>query len=259
MDLETTRLNVSDGVATLTLNRPGKLNAISTTLAADLGVSLQEAVNAAARVIVVHGEGKAFCAGADIEEASAVSSVASSMAFLDSVRRSFVALRDCPVPTIAAVHGAAMGGGCEVALACDIRIADATARFGLPEVKIGALPAGGGMARLPSLIGTARTKELVFTGTPIDGETAERYGLVNQVTGPGDHLREALEMAAAIAKNSGITLRLAKRAIDAGADADPRVADEVELFATVAAFGTADRAEGMAAFLDKRAPRFEEG
>lgn len=247
---------VRGAVALIALNRPDRLNALSR----ELGEAIVDAFSEAeaddnVRVVVLHGRGRAFCAGADIGEARNVDGVVDAYRYLNAVRPTFERVASTPLPTIAALHGLALGGGLELALACDLRIASAGTKLGLPETKIGALPGGGGLSRLPLLVGPARAKEMVFCGEQITAETAREDGLVNRVV-DGDHVDAAVDWAQQIAAMPAVALTLAKRVIDRGVTTDGRSASDLELLATTILFGTDDRREGMEAFLKKRAPRF---
>lgn len=239
-------------IAVIALNRPDRLNALNAELGRDLRAAFDRAEDDhAIRAVVLHGRGRAFCAGADIAEARSVDGVVDALAFLRRVRPIFDRVAAAKIPTIAALHGFAFGGGLELALACDLRVAASGTRVGLPETKIGALPAGGGLARLPRIVGTARAKELVFGGEPICDATALAYGLFNRVV-DNDHVAEAVNWAEEIGRQPPVAIALAKRVIDQGASTDFATAYELELLATTIVFGTDDRREGMAAFLEKR-------
>jgi enoyl-CoA hydratase len=205
--------------------------------------------------VVVTGAGdKAFVAGADIGEFAERTPIQQRAAM--EGRRVFDVVATFPKPTIAAINGYALGGGCELALACDLRVAARSARFGQPEVNLGILPGGGGTQRLPRLVGSGRAMRLILTGELIDAETAERIGLVDEVV-DDDTLRErAAALADRIAGHSPVALRLIKEAVRAAAEMPltAGLAFERELFVT--AFSSEDRTEGVAAFLEKRSPDF---
>jgi enoyl-CoA hydratase len=245
-----------NAVAVLALNRPERLNAINHQTVRELGVALDRAEqDKHVRVIVVHGRGRIFCAGGDIHTAGEVDGVVEALDYLVEIRPLFDRMSASRLPTIAAVHGAALGGGLELALACDLRVATRDTAIGLPEVTIGALPAGGGLTRLTRIVGPAWAKEIVFTGNPLSAERGLEIGLVNRVT-DGDHLEAALEWANEIAGRPPMAIGLAKRVIDRATTTDAQSASELELLATTILFGTDDRREGMAAFVEKRAPEF---
>lgn len=244
-------------VALLTLARPEVLNALDrATLECLLGHARSMAASQDLRAVVLTGEGRAFAAGADIAQMRSMDPQA-ALAFSELGHRALAALEALPFPTIAAVNGFALGGGCELACACDWIYASARARFGQPEVGLGLVPGFGGTSRLPRRVGVAWAKELVTTGEPIDAETAQRIGLVNRVFAPEELLNAALRVGEAIARKGPRAVALAKRILEDGQDADIRVAHALEQSAFGFVFSTADRAEGMDAFLEKRAPNFK--
>jgi len=244
-------------VALLTLQRPDVLNALNRALL----TTLRDTVRGLAeepdlRAVVVTGAGRAFAAGADIAEMRALSPLEAE-AFARLGHEAFGALEALPVPTIAAVNGFALGGGCELACACDWIYAARRARFGQPEVNLGLIPGFGGTSRLLRRVGVAWGKELVLTGEPIGTEIAERIGLVNRVFEDAEALlAAALEAAATIAKKGPVAVAAAKRVMQEGQDADQRVAHALEQAAFGAVFATDDKNEGTAAFLDKRDAKF---
>jgi enoyl-CoA hydratase/carnithine racemase len=244
--LLTTRI---DGVAWLTLNRPAQRNAISFALRAALEETLAALdEDDTIRVVVLTGAGSAFCAGVDLKEAPPASDP------LETKPITF-ALDRFGKPAIAAINGPAVGGGLELALAADLRIAASTATFALPEVKLGSLPGSGGTQRLAHAASAAVAAKMVFTGAPIDSAEALRCGLVSDVVEP-DALRPFAEsLAGAIAANAPLSLRAAKIALRAQRGTDTGVGVERALWAFLST--TSDRAEGRAAFREQRPPRFE--
>lgn len=248
-------------IGLIQFNRPARLNAISEQLSNEVQDALGrlEEPEAGYRAVVLAGKGRAFCAGADIGEARAIEGVAAALIDLDRIRSIFSAVAAFPLPTVAAVHGLALGGGFELALACDFRVMDQDTQLGLPELKIGALPAGGGMSRLSEVVGVARTKQIVMGAQPIDVAEAYGFGLVNQVVRGGDVVEEALSFAEVFATKPATTLRLAKRAVEQAAATNGQASRELATLATAAAYGTADKVEGMRAFLEKDNPRFTGG
>jgi enoyl-CoA hydratase len=244
-------------VALLTLSRPDVLNALDAELlTALLGQAGALAADDGVRAVVITGEGRAFCAGADIAAMRRMSPLEAE-AFSRLGHGALGALESLPVPTLAAVNGFALGGGCELALACDIVYASAKARFGQPEVKLGLIPGFGGTSRLSRRVGTAWAKELVLGGEPIPAELAREIGLANRVFEPDALMPAALELAEAIAARGPVAVRQAKRVIQEGADADVRVAHALEQQAFALTFASRDRTEGIDAFLEKRDPKFE--
>jgi enoyl-CoA hydratase/carnithine racemase len=166
-------------------------------------------------------------------------------------------LQRLPQPVIAALRGYVLGGGLELALACDLRVADETAQLGLPEIRLGVFPAGGGTQRLSRLIGAPRAKELMLLGEPIDVHEAQRLGLVNRVVPPGEALDAALDLARNIAERPGLAVRAIKRAVDGGLEEGPERGEELEREQISRLYGSHDAREGVAAFLERRPPRFE--
>jgi len=251
------RLEQRGPVALLTLARPEALNALDrATLECLLGQIQRVASADDVHALVLTGEGRAFSAGADITEMRRMDPEA-ALAFSELGHRALAALEALPFPTIAAVNGFALGGGCELACACDWIYASARARFGQPEVALGLLPGFGGTSRLPRRVGVAWAKELVTTGEPVDAETGQRIGLVNRVFSPEELLNAALRVGEVIARKGPRAVALAKRILQGGQDADVRVAHALEQSAFGFVFSTRDRAEGIEAFLEKRAPKFK--
>jgi len=253
---EPVRFERRGAVALLTLARPEVLNALDrATLECLLGHALSVASAHDVRALVLTGDGRAFAAGADIAEMRAMDPQA-ALAFSELGHRALAALETLPFPTIAAVNGFALGGGCELACACDWIYASARARFGQPEVGLGLVPGFGGTSRLPRRVGLAWAKELVTTGEPIDAETAQRIGLVNRVFPPDEVLNAALRAGETIARKGPRAVALAKHILEGSQDTDIRVAHALEQSVFGFVFSTTDRAEGMDAFLEKRAPKF---
>lgn len=257
MSFETLSVGAADGVATIMVDRPEKRNALNTLVRRELTAALDDLESRDdVRVVVITGAGdRAFVAGADIGEFAERTAIEQRAAM--EGRRVFTVLAEFPKPTIASINGYALGGGCELALACDLRIAGRSARLGQPEVNLGILPGGGGTQRLPRLVGTGRAMRLILTGELIDAQEAERIGLVDEVV-DDDLLRDRTrELATSIARHSPIALKLIKQAVRAAAEMplSAGLALERELFIT--AFSSEDRGEGVAAFLEKRAPRFQ--
>lgn len=244
-------------VAVVTLNRPEVLNAFNTATAEALrDVFQQLRDDDALRAVVITGAGdRAFCAGADLKERDGMTDEAwmrQHRIFQDAFR----AVRECPVPTIAAVDGYALGGGCELALTCDLIVASERAVFGLPEVSRGIMPGLGATQYLPRLVGRSRAKELMFTGRRWSAQEAFDWGMVCRLTPPGDALAEALSLAQTIAQQAPIAVRQVKRAVDLGADLELHTALELALEAYAVLIPTEDRREGVRAFAEKRPPRF---
>ncbi|MGZ4632095.1 MAG: enoyl-CoA hydratase/isomerase family protein [Actinomycetes bacterium] len=242
-------------VVEIVLDRPAAHNALSTAMARELAAVTREvAADDGVRAVVLSSSSeKAFCVGADLKERNGFSD-AELMAQRPHFREAFGGVLDLPVPTIAAVHGFALGGGCEFALSCDLVVADETAVLGLPEVTVGVIPGGGGTQLLARRIGSSRAADLIFTGRRLDIDEAARLGLVDRRVPAGADREAALELATAIAANSPVGVRNAKRALRLGLDVDLATGLEVEDGAWRATAFSGDRAEGVAAFNEKRRP-----
>ncbi|MEC4019552.1 enoyl-CoA hydratase/isomerase family protein [Streptomyces sp. H27-D2] len=242
-------------VAELVLDRPKAMNAVSTEMARCLAEACETlAADASVRVVVLTStHERAFCVGADLKERNSFTD-AELMRQRPKARAAYTGVLELPMPTIAAVHGFALGGGFELALACDLIVADATAVVGLPEVSVGVIPGGGGTQLLPRRVGAARAAELVFTARRVPAGEARELGLVDQLAAEGEDRTAALELAARIAANSPVGLRAAKRALRLGHGLDLRAGLEVEDAAWRSVAFSGDRAEGVAAFNEKRTP-----
>ncbi|HDI07734.1 MAG TPA: crotonase [Candidatus Bathyarchaeota archaeon] len=246
-----------DGVAVITLNRPEALNAFNKDMVTEILEALKDAEeDEKVRVLVLTGAGKAFSAGADIKSMKGMTPLkARELSLMGN--KLCRALEDFGKPVIAAINGYALGGGLEVSMACDLRIASEKARMGQTEINIGLIPGWGGTQRLTRLIGKTRAKELVFTGKMIDAKTAEQWGLVNMVVPAEGFMEHVRQFAAELAKKAPVALRIAKSLIDNGLNVnlEAALALEREGFAVVAS--TEDLQEGVAAFMEKRKPEFK--
>jgi enoyl-CoA hydratase/carnithine racemase len=244
-------------VAELVLDRPKAMNAVSTDMARSIGGACAAlAADRDARVVVLtSSHERAFCVGADLKERNSFSDA-------DLVRQrpvtlgAYTGVLELPMPTIAAVHGFALGGGFELALSCDLIVADRTAVVGLPEVSVGVIPGGGGTQLLPRRVGAARAAELIFSARRVEAAEAAELGLVDLLVDEGRDRDEALALAARIAGNSPVGLRSAKRALRLGQGLDLRAGLDVEDAAWRATAFSGDRAEGVAAFNEKRKPQW---
>ena len=243
-------------VVTLTLNRPDKLNAIDSPMLDALEKSLAEIErDPEIRAVVLTGAGRAFSAGADIKEWTALAPLTFSRVWGQRGHALFDRLAALRPPVIAAINGIAFGGGLELALCADLRIASTAARFGLPEVTIGTVPGWGGTQRLPRLIGAGRAKHMIFSGQPIDAARAEVFGLVSELVEPEALLQRAQELAKSIAGNAPIAVQAAKRLVDAGLPTSPAAILEGDAGAMCG--NTDDAAEGRSSFLERRPPRYQ--
>jgi enoyl-CoA hydratase/carnithine racemase len=245
----------ADGIAEITLNRPEAMNSISSAMAAELTRACAELAAAPEVRVVVFGAAgeRAFCAGADLKERAGMTD-ADIMRQRPVIRAVFGALLALPQPAIAAVHGFALGGGCELALSCDLVVADETATFGLPEVTVGLVPGGGGTQLALRRLGPGRAADLVLTGRKVGIDEAMRLGLVDRRVPAGQDGPAALELAGQIAANSPVAVRAAKRAIRHGWGVSLEAGLDIEDAAWRTAALSADRREGIAAFVEKRKP-----
>ncbi len=246
---------IADGVVQLRLNRPERMNALGHDMSKRLLAAVENALASKVRAILVRGTGKSFCAGADLKERREMN--ADQRAAHNTAINTFLnALANAPVPTIAVINGLALGGGCELAMVCDMRVMAADATIGLTETRIGVIPGAGGTQRLPRFIGTAHALELMMTGEPITGTRAAQIGLVNWAV-PTDQLdAKAKSLASVIASRSPLGLRAIKRLVYEGAalPLDQGIQRERESLLQVLA--SKDYAEGLAAFAEKRLPKF---
>jgi enoyl-CoA hydratase len=249
------RVDLSESIATLTIDRPEVKNALDLATVGEIRAALQTlAMNAEAGVLIITGAGEAaFVSGADINDIRARGRDEGLAAINSSL---FAEIERFPRPTIAAINGYALGGGCELALACDIRIAADTAKFGQPELGLGIIPGAGATQRLPRIVGLGRAKHLILTGEIIDAKQALEIGLVSAVTPPGQLQIRARELAKKILRHGPLAARLAKIALNASARVDMDSGLLVETLAQALCYSSDDKAEGTAAFLEKRKPKF---
>ena len=254
---QTIRYEKQENIGIITIDRPEALNALNSTVILELiDVIGQVEQDGELRALIITGEGRSFVAGADIGEQCPMDLTAGR----NWGRRGSALMRrieKLEIPTIAAVNGFALGGGCELAMACDIIVASEKAKFGQPEVTLGITPGFSGSQRLPRRVGVAKAKELIFSGKMIKADEAERIGLVNAVFAPEELMNGALEMARSFTKNARIAAPYSKACIDRAMqmDIDDAIALENELFGMC--YATADQKEGMTAFLEKRPAKFE--
>ena len=255
MEYQFLKFEHNEGITVLKISAPKSLNALNSTILKELDDFVGN-LDAQTRVLIITGDGeKSFVAGADISEMAHLNEP-QGQEFGRLGAQVFRRIELLPIPVIAAVNGFALGGGCELAMACDIRIASSKAKFGQPEVGLGIIPGFSGTYRLPKLIGQGYAKEMIYTGKVIRADEALRIGLVNAVYEPEELMGKAMEMAAMMLKNAAIAIRLAKQSINEGydLDADAAIALENKLFGQC--FATKDQKEGMDAFLNKRPAAF---
>ena len=257
MDFETIIYEKEDNVAWITFNRPDKFNAQNQTLLNEVAAALEVANgDDEVQVIVLTGTGdKAFSAGADVNMFLDWTPV-SVIKWSKGSKRAYTYIREVPKPVIAMVNGLALGGGCEIAMSCDIIIASENARFGQPEISVGVIPGGTGTQILPRLVGEKKAREMIFTGDPISAAEALRIGLVNKVV-PPDKLRETVdELAKKLKSKSPAILKFAKLAVNKSLETPLSVGIECEADLFAMCFGTQDQKEGAKAFLEKRPPNY---
>jgi enoyl-CoA hydratase/carnithine racemase len=244
--------------ALVTLNRPEKHNALSLELLGRLRAVVDElGADADIRAVVVTGNPRGFSTGMDLDDLGRVSGVADTQRALAVPRDANAAIERCPKPVIAAIAGWCLTGGLELALACDVRIAADSARFGVTSARIGTVAGAGGTQRLPRLVGPGRAKELLFSAEPIDAAEALRIGLVNRVVPAGQEVEAALEMARLFARRAPLSLAFAKTAVNVGLTMPLEAALTFEIGLTTQLFTTEDRAEGLRAFHERREPDFK--
>jgi len=246
-----------DSIAVVTLTRPDRLNAIGSDTLAALDAALAELdADDSVRAFVVAGEGRAFCAGADIDELAGLDGAAGFAGFVHTFTDVLDRLEQHPKPSVAAVDGAAFGGGLELALACDLRVASGGARLGVPEIRLGLLPGAGGTQRLPRLLPRGVALQMLLTGTPLGAADAHRLGLVNELSGDAPARVVAERLARELAAGPPLALHAAKRLVQRGAGLPLADAFDLERETVSELFATDDAHEGLAAFRAKRAPAF---
>jgi enoyl-CoA hydratase len=254
MKLETLIFEKKDGIRIITLNRPERLNSINTQLISELeGLIAEINEDKEARVVILTGVGRAFCAGADVKQV-----IDPNAKKLPTGRNTFFSkLEDIKVPVIAAINGLCIGGGLEFALCCDFRITIDTAIFGAGEVNLGAIPGGGGTARLPRLIGPGRAKEFLYFGKNVDAQEAYRIGLVNKVVSPEALMDETMKWAKELETKAPLSLKMLKDCVNVGMQMDLSGALDYEGKCSEYLGNTEDLMEGMRAFAEKRKPEFK--
>mgnify|MGYP001319862932 CR=1 FL=1 len=248
----------NSAVAVITLNRPNHMNAISIKMLNELN-HLMDAMteNTDIAAVIITGGDKCFAAGADIQQVSRLDTPVAAHVFVSLAQIVMEKIEKFKMPVIAAINGIAFGGGCELTLACDIRLASEDALFALPEIKIGVIPGGGGTQRLPRLIGGGRAREMLFSGDPIDAREAYRIGLVNRVFSADSLMYEAQKMAVKFAGQPRLAMEANKAAVLTGMNMDQHSAMAYEARCFEFLFSTEDQKEGMRAFMEKRKPIFK--
>lgn len=258
MEFNTIRYEKENHIAIIILNRPKSMNAIDSIFIREFHQLFDEIKDDdEVGAVIITGSEKVFAAGADIKEIGGIGTPAEAHEFVNEVQSLFNKIESLEKPVIAAVSGLALGGGCELTLVCDIRIAAENSHFGLPEIKIGVLSGAGGTQRLPRLVGIGRAKEMLYTGDPIDAEEAYRVGLVNKVVPVESLLDEAKKMATELMKRPAYALKMIKACVNNGFNMDLRSALAYEARCFEFLFSTEDQKEGMKAFMEKRKPLFK--
>jgi enoyl-CoA hydratase/carnithine racemase len=259
MDYKTILYEKKDRIGTITLNRPKSMNSLSSELFRELDHVLTEIDrDDDVKVVILTGSEKFFAAGADIAEIGTIKTSLDAHRFLKDAQAVFNRIEDLEKPVIAAISGLALGGGCELTLACDLRIAADNTTFGQPEIKIGVIPGAGGTQRLPRIVGFTKAKELLYTGDFIDAQEAYRIGLLNKVVPVASLMDEARKMALKIARQPGVALTATKLAVNGGRNMDIKSAMAYEARCFEILFSTEDQKEGMKAFIEKRKPVFKD-
>jgi enoyl-CoA hydratase len=258
MNQQVLSVEEENGVAVWTLNRPDVMNSLNFPLLHALREQVESVrFNSKVRVVIITGAGeKAFCAGADLKERVSLSPE-QVKEYIFTIRNLFTSIEQLNKAVIAAVNGIALGGGTELALASDIRLASTNASLGLTETRLAIIPGAGGTQRLPRLVGRGKAKELIFTGRRVEAQEALRIGLVNQICDPGDLLAESKKVAALICETGPIAIEQAKYAINYGLETDIHTGLAIESNAYWVCIPTEDRLEGLAAFREKRKPVFK--
>ena len=258
MSFQTVELQIEGGIATITLNRPKALNALNLAMVGELGQAMRQfRDDPTVRVVIITGAGdKAFAAGADITEFTEMTPV-DAWTFTQQMQRVYLEIEQLPKPVIAAVNGYALGGGCELMMACDIAYASDRAKIGQPEINLGIIPGAGGTQRLARLIGKQRAKELVMTGDMISAQEAWNLGMLNKVVPSDTLMAEVRKLAEKLVAKGAVALKAAKEAIEEGCDIglERGLGIEGKLFGLC--FATEDKTEGVNAFLEKRPSHFK--
>lgn len=257
MKFENLLFEKKGNIGIISINRPKALNALNTAVLEDLDKAIDKIMeDDSIYIVILTGEGRAFVAGADIGEMKDMD-IHEARKFAERGTKVFRKIEIMEKPVIAAVNGFALGGGCELAMACDIRIASEKAKFGQPEVGLGITPGFAGTQRLSRIVGIGKAKELIYTTDMIDGEEAYRIGLANKVVSPDKLMEEALDMAEKIASKGQLAVRFAKTAINRGIETDIETGTSIENNLFGLCFATEDQKEGMKAFLEKREPNYK--
>jgi enoyl-CoA hydratase len=257
MEYKVLKTTFADSIATVTINRPEAMNALNSAVLAEMYDFLTSLTKMKdIKVLIITGEGKAFVAGADIGEMSNMNSQ-QALEFAKTGQRIFSMIENLEIPVIAAINGFALGGGCELAMACDFRIASSKAKFGQPEVNLGLIPGYAGTQRLSRITNIANALYLICSAEMLTADEALRIGLVQKITEPEQLLAQTLELAKKIASKGPVAVKAAKKVIRQGIGKDMQTACELEAKEFAGLFGNGESGEGMKAFLEKRAAKFQ--
>ena len=257
MRANTVKFKKDAGLGIINLNRPKQMNALNVGLVEELSWLLDKiAKDKEIGVVILTGNERVFCVGADLKEVSKVDTVIKAWDFFSKIRSLFDKIENLEKPVIAAVGGFALGGGCELALVCDLRIAAENAKFGLPEIKLGIIPGGGGTQRLSRIIGITKARELLYTGDSIDAKEAFIRGLVNKVVAVKSLMDEARKMASKIIRQPSFALKMAKHVVNNGTNMNMKSAIAYEARCVEILFSTGDMKESINEFIEKRKPNF---
>ena len=258
MDYENIIYSKEDNIGIIKLNRPKSLNALNKKLMSEIEDTIDKiSIDDTLKAVMITGDEKSFAAGADIDEVKEIKEAATAFNFAKGVGRVYNKIENLEKPVIAVISGFALGGGCELILACDLRIASPDAKFGLPEIKLGILPGGGGTQRLLRLVGATKAKELLYLGDQINAEEALRIGLINRIYPKETIFEEGKKLTKKLAKQAPVALKMIKSLINTGMNLDLKGALENELKAFSILFSTEDKVEGINAFLEKREANFK--
>ncbi|MFH2013285.1 MAG: enoyl-CoA hydratase/isomerase family protein [Pseudomonadota bacterium] len=253
MNQETVLYEVKNGVGIITLNRPEQLNCLSTEVTAKFSSLISKIRDdSSIKVVIITGSGRSFATGADLKEVEGMPSRVEFTGYNARVHDLFFAIENLPKPVIAAINGLTYGGGLELSLTCDLRLAVPKAKFAVPEINLGLIPGAGGTYRLAEVIGIAKAKEMVYTGDPIDAEEAYRLNLINKIVPPENLMEEAINMGSKLAEKPVLALRAAKQCISTEFHMDHHSASKLEEESIISLFDTEDRREGVKAFVEKR-------
>ena len=257
MEFNTLLFVKEDGIAIITLNRPKTYNAINEELIAELDQAMDAIIaDAEIKAVIITGGTRVFAAGADIQAMSTMGTMQAER-FVENCKTTFDKIYRLDRPVIAAIGGLALGGGCELAMVCDIRIASAGSQFGQPEINLGIIPGGGGTQRLTRIVGSGWARYLLMTGKNIDADTALRIGLVNAVVPKEQLMEEARKIAVGLASKAPLAMKAIKDCVNYGEDVDLNSGLKYELKTWAGLFSTEDQTEGMTAFLEKRQPEYK--